>query len=252
VRLVLRIACAVVWISCFGFVSAQAQQAEKLTPEKLMPERLTFGIEWRLIRGGTAVMETKPGEARVKLDSAGLVSTLFKVDDTYTVRYDAPFCAASSLLDAQQGKRHQETSITFDRYLNRATFTLRDVLKNSVIRAEQTEIPSCVHDIVGGIQMMRTLNLEPGQAAQLPISDGRKSAQVRIEAQEREEIQTTAGKFKTIRYEANLFNGVIYMRKGRAFVWLTDDARKLPVQMQLRMSFPLGNVTVTLEKEERP
>ncbi len=251
-RLVLRLARAVLGISSLGLIAAMAQQPEKLTPEKLVPERLTFDIEWRLIRAGKAVMETKPGEARVKLDSAGLVSTLYKVDDLYTVKYDNPFCASSSLLDAQQGKRHQETNITFDRYLNKATFTLRDVMKNSIVRTEQTEIPSCVHDIVGGIQMMRTLNLEPGQSAQLPISDGRKFAQVRIEAQEREDIETPAGKFKTVRYEANLFNGVIYLRKGRVFVWLTDDARKIPVQMRLRMTFPLGNVTLMLEKEERP
>jgi hypothetical protein len=247
VRFVPGIACAALWAGCLSPTFAQAQQTEKQAPEKL-----TFDIEWRLIRAGTAVIETKPGEGRVKLDSAGLVTTLFKVDDTYTVKYDGPYCATSSLLDAQEGKRHRETSITFDRYLNRATFTMRDVLKNAVLNTEQTEIPSCVHEIVGALQTMRTLNLEPGQSAQIPVSDGRKSAQVRVEAQEREEIKTAAGTFKTIRYEANLFNGVIYMRKGRAFIWLSDDARKLPVQMRLRMSFPLGNVNLLLEKEERP
>lgn len=241
-RHVLGIACVAFVTGCFSLVSAQTPPAEKLT----------FEIEWRLIRAGVAVLETKPGEARVKLDSAGLVSALFKVDDTYTVRYEPPYCATSSLLDAQEGKRHRETAITFDRSLGRTTFRLRDVTKNTMLRTEQTAIPSCVHDIIGAIQTMRSLSLEPGQATQLPISDGRKSAQVRVEAQEREEIQTPAGKFKTIRYEASLFNGVIYTRKGRAFIWLTDDARKLPVQMRLRMSFPLGNVSLLLEKEERP
>ncbi len=47
-------------------------------------------------------------------------------------------------------------------------------------------------------------------------------------------------------------NGVIYTRKGRLFVWITDDARHLPVQIQLQMSFPVGTVTLQLEKEEHP
>jgi hypothetical protein len=87
---------------------------------------------------------------------------------------------------------------------------------------------------------------------QLPVSDGRKSAAVKVEAQEREQIKTPAGTFKAVRYEINLLNGVVYSRKGRAFVWLTDDERRLPVQIRLRMSFPLGTVTLDLEKEEHP
>ena len=47
-----------------------------------------------------------------------------------------------------------------------------------------------------------------------------------------------------------LLNGVIYPRKGRVFVWLTDDARRLPVQIRLRMQFPIGTVTLRLQKEE--
>src|SRR5580693_1817214 len=83
-------------------------------------ERLTYDIEWRLIHAGTAVIDAQKTSARLKLESAGLVSTLFKVDDAYGVTYDEPFCATSSTLDAQEGKRHHETRVTFDRAHNRA------------------------------------------------------------------------------------------------------------------------------------
>jgi hypothetical protein len=91
-----------------------------------------------------------------------------------------------------------------------------------------------------------------GQSVQLPVSDGRKSAAVKVEAQERERVITPAGTFNTVRYEVNILNGVIYSRTGRVFVWLTDDERRVPVQIRLRMSFPLGTVTLELEKEEHP
>jgi hypothetical protein len=32
-------------------------------------------------------------------------------------------------------------------------------------------------------------------------------------------------------------------------VWLTDDARHLPVQMRIRMPFVIGTITLQLEKE---
>jgi uncharacterized protein DUF3108 len=214
--------------------------------------KLTYNIEWRLIHAGTAIVEATASEGHVKLESAGLVSALFKVEDTYSVRFDEPFCATSSTLDSREGKRHRETNITFDRARNRATFVERDVLKNMVLRSSQVDIPHCVHDVVGAIFNLRGMHLEPGQSAELPVSDGRRAAQVKIEAQEREPVQTPAGSFNTIRYEANLLNGVVYTRKGRVFVWLSDDSRKIPVQIRLRMQFPISTVTLQLQKEDRP
>ena len=89
-------------------------------------ERLTYDIEWRMIHAGTAVVDAQKTTARLKLDSAGLVSTLFKVNDAYGVTYDEPFCATSSTLDAQEGKRHHETRVTFDRTHNRADAVEKD------------------------------------------------------------------------------------------------------------------------------
>jgi hypothetical protein len=212
--------------------------------------KLSYDVAWRLIHAGDVVIEPKESEGRIKIDSAGLVSTLFKIDNTYTVHYAPSFCATDSLLDSKEGKRHHQTSVAFDRSQNRAVFVERDLLKNEILKSAQTEIPSCVHDVLGGILALRGLTLEPGQSTQLPMSDGRRAAQVKVEAQEREEVTTPAGKFKTIRYEANLMNGVVYARKGRVFVWLTDDAKKTPVQILLRLSFPIGTVTLQLEKEE--
>jgi hypothetical protein len=47
-----------------------------------------------------------------------------------------------------------------------------------------------------------------------------------------------------------LMNGVIYQRKGRVFVWVSDDTRRIPVQIRLRLAFPIGTVTLQLQKEE--
>ncbi len=239
-------------------ISASYLRAEAL-PSGL--ERLTFDVEWRLIHAGIAVIETRPSDARVKLDSAGLVSTLFKVDDTYQALFRdeaqmrSRFCAASTSFDAQEGHRHREVKVSVEPLggdRSRVSYVERDVLRNADIRREQIDATACVHEVVGAIAKLRELNLAPGQAAQLPVTDGRHAAMVRVEAQEREQVKTDAGTFDTIRYEANLMNGVVYARKGRAFIWLTDDARHLPVQIRLRMAFPVGTVTLGLVKDEKP
>jgi len=213
--------------------------------------KLTYDIEWRLIHAGDAVLDLHNSEGRMKLDSAGLVSALFKVDDTYTVHYEPGFCASESLMDSKEGKRHRQTTVTYDRSQNRAAWVERDMLDNDkVLRRAQVDIPHCVHDVLGGILALRGLTLEPGHSTLAPMSDGRRSAQVKVDAQEREDVITPAGTFKTIRYEANMLNGVIYQRKGRVFVWVSDDARRIPVQIRLRLAFPIGTVTLQLQKEE--
>ena len=50
--------------------------------------------------------------ADMNLDSAGMVSSLFKVHDVYSVDYDEPFCASDSVMDSQEGKRHHETTVS--------------------------------------------------------------------------------------------------------------------------------------------
>src|ERR1700690_815929 len=55
----------------------------------------------------TAPADRKP-PAEMKIESAELVPTLFKVRDTYSTDYDEPFCATNSVMDSQEGKRHHE------------------------------------------------------------------------------------------------------------------------------------------------
>ncbi|HUA58325.1 MAG TPA: DUF3108 domain-containing protein, partial [Verrucomicrobiae bacterium] len=182
-------------------------------------ETFYYTIEWRLITAGRAALRWTapaqtggPWQASLHLESVGLVSKLFHVDDDYHVNLSQAFCAQSSQMSSQEGRREHETHIVFDSATHKATYVERDRVKNTVFLAQQTDIPACVHDIIGGLFFLRTLNLEPQQSAEVPMSDGKKSVMARVEAQAREEIKTPAGTFKTIRYEAYLFNNVLYSR----------------------------------------
>lgn len=223
-----------------------------LTAGDSVTERLSYTVEWRLIHAGNAVVETGPTSDTVKLESAGLVSTLYRIQDNYRVQFDSSFCATSSLMDAREGSRHRETAITFDRSRNRAFLTEKDLIRNRVVSKADVQIPACAHDVITALKQLRRTKVDVGKTVQLPVTDGRKAAEVKIEAQEREQVITPAGRFNTVRYEVNLLNGVVYSRTGRVFVWLTDDERRLPVQFRMRMNFPLGTVTLELEKEEHP
>jgi len=209
-------------------------------------ESLQYTVEWRLVTAGKAHLvwsatphHSNPGwQADLHLESTGLVSKLFKVNNDYVSNLESDLCASGSYLKA-------------DRETRKAEYLEKDLDKNTVLNAHEIDIPACVHDVLGGLYELRTLNLQPGQKTQVAVSDGKKSVMARVEAQQREDIKTPAGTFKTIRYEAFLFNDVLYRRYGHLYVWLSDDARKLPVQIRVRLQLAIGTITLQLEKEEK-
>ena len=221
-------------------------------------EIFQYGIDWRLFSAGKAKVEMssapqpRPGyQVNLHLESIGIVSKLFKVEDDYSANLNSAYCAQSLQMTTHEGSRLRDTKITFDGEARKASYLERDRAKNNaVLRAEEIEIPSCVHDVLGGLFFIRTLNLEPGQSTQIPVSDGKKSVMARVEAQAREDVKTPEGTFKTIRYEAYLFDNVIYKRSAHVNVWVSDDRRKLPVQIRVRMTFTIGTITLQMEKHE--
>jgi hypothetical protein len=60
----------------------------------------------------------------------------------------------------------------------------------------------------------------------------------------REELVTPLGRFKTIVIQPLLKSEGIFARTGDMFIWLTDDDRRIPVQMKSKVV--VGSITATL------
>ncbi len=244
----------------FTNAPATGQEAPPVEATNGIPnhEVFDYAIEWRLIPAGSAKLTwtslphsgPAANELRLHLESAGLVSRLFRVEDDYTAAFGQNLCAQNSFLAAHEGSRSKETRVTYDAQQRKANYIEKDLIKN-VTTVHDVEIPPCVHDVLGGLMVLRTLHLEPGNTVQIPISDGKKFVQVKIESQRREDGNTAMGMRKTIRYEVFIFDNVLYKRSGHMHVWLTDDNVRLPVQLQVRLQFTIGTITLKLQKEEK-
>lgn len=260
-------ACAVVLLIALICASSRLTSAtppadqEPVAPSFLAKgaETLHYAVDWRVFDAGTAKLTLTPGnkdgkpqwQSDLKLESSGVIAALFRIEDHYDVHLEDNFCAVNSVFSAQEGKRNRETRVSFDRARGRASYVERDRVKNVIVKAGQTDTPTCVSDVIGAMYKLRTMKLEPGQSARVPVSDGKKSAQVRVDAQAREEVVTKLGKFKTIRYEAFLFNGVLFSRRATLEIWVSDDERRLPVQLRVRLPIIIGTITLQLDKEDR-
>jgi hypothetical protein len=146
-----------------------------------------------------------------------------------------------------EGGRHKETRITYDPVAHKATYLEKDFNKNATV-TQEVAIPSCVHDLIGGLISLRYLRLDPGKTAQIPVSDGKKFVMAKVESQRREQLKTSLGTVNTVLYEIYLFDNVLFRRSGHLHVWITDDERRLPIQLQVRLQFAIGTITFRMEK----
>jgi hypothetical protein len=218
-------------------------------------ESFSFQVEWRLINAGRTELTWNRGPAgyngQLKLYSAGLVSRLYRVNDIYDASGSADLCAQTARLQAEEGNRKRDTTI---RWSGKQSFYKElDLLKKETILEREMEVPPCVHDILAALAKLRSLqSLQPGQSTTIPVSDGKKAVLARVEAQEREKVATKVGTFSAIRYEAFLFNDILFKRNARLLIWISDDARRLPLQFQVRMRIHIGTVNFTLDKVDPP
>lgn len=228
---------------------SHAFPAQESSQQPTSQEILNFGVEWRFIRAGEIHFSLNhPSSAEIRVRSVGLLNNLYKVNDLYRASFGPGYCAMSTHMEAQEGKRRRDTRILFDGEKKVASYLEKDLVKNTVVLSKELDIPACVHDAAGGLQRLRQLNLEPGKSAEIPFSDGKKVVMARVEALARERITTSAGQFECVKYEAFLFNGVVYGRKGRLFLWVSEGNRRVPVQIKIQLPFYVGTITIQLEK----
>jgi hypothetical protein len=210
-------------------------------------EALTYSAEWRLMRSGIARLEFFEERARLNLETVGFAASLYKVKNDYQTSFDDSFCSAHILLNANEGKKRRETKVTFQEPPGKSTLVERDLVAGKVADNRTLDVPPCVHDVIAALAKIRTMRVEKGATLRLPIADGKKSVDARIDALSVEQVKTPAGEFKAQRFEAHLFNNVLYRRKGRLFFWLTEDEKRVPVQIRIQLPFYLGTVTLKLD-----
>ncbi len=127
----MRLTLLVVLLACAPLARPQALPSR---------EKLDYNVEWRLITAGKAEVDwsetgpAQPGwEVRFKLESVGLVSKLFRVDDEYTAMLNPALCARSVRMVTHESNRQRETRMNFDGEARQARFVERNSTNNAVL-----------------------------------------------------------------------------------------------------------------------
>jgi hypothetical protein len=216
-------------------------------------ETLTFSVDWRVFTAGTAVfhLEASGGGSQEKVsataDSIGAVNMLFPVVDRFQSGFDTKTgCSTGFNKQTQEGRRKIASELTFDYGHGKQSEYARNLVKGTATRKE-ANIPACVTDALSAIFYTQSQPLTVGQTVEFPLADAMRTVTVGMKVEGREEIKTPAGTFQTVRVQATADEGIVKNR-GHIWIWYTDDARHLPVQMQARLFW--GTITFHLQSIE--
>jgi hypothetical protein len=215
-------------------------------------QTLSYDVEWRLLTAGTATLrlDTSGGEERVTAtaDSTGVFSVLYPVHDRLDALFDPrTFCSTRITKRTEEGFRRLDTSIRFD-YSRRKSVLQEENLKSGHSKQDENDVPGCVTDVISGVFYLGSRVLQVGQTYTFPLNDGGKTNDVRARVEAREEIKTPAGNFHTLRVQPEATSGVV-RNKGRIWIWYSDDASHIPVQMRARLFW--GTITFRLTRIQK-
>lgn len=186
-------------------------------------------------------------EIKADVTSKGFFPKLFgvKVQDRFSSvvsSIDMGLHDSSKIIE--EGKIRREQKSVIDRDSGSVTFTERDLTDaKAEPKVKQTASPAWIQDMLSACYFVRTQKLNEGDVIPIPISDGGQIYNIEVIVGKREQVKVDAGKFKTVKLNAKIFDGRYIKRSGEMFLWMSDDAKRIPVRAKIKTS----GATVTVE-----
>ncbi|HEX8423256.1 MAG TPA: DUF3108 domain-containing protein [Pyrinomonadaceae bacterium] len=201
----------------------------------------------------TAPPASPPANLVFKADAVakGWFRKLFGIDFHYnseSVVEPETFRILTSTTRDEQGKRLRTSEAVFDRTHNLLTWTQRNPHDpQAAPRVVTTPLQNASHDLISAIYFLRTQTLEPGRTFELDISDSGAVYRIPVKVGARKRMKSVVGRVQTVRVDIEIFGAErLIDRKGEMTLWITDDARRLPVRA--RIDTDIGTLDITLKK----
>jgi len=225
-------------LSCLNAATA-GETAGPLTTPFPSGERLTYDISWLSISAGKAVMEvageTTTGDRPVlrlvtTAQSSPMVTKFYPVDNRVESKVDlTTFLPQHMTFRRREGKRKNDFDYTFHHQEGTVT-----AVKDGV--SDVLQIPSDAQDAISCLYFVRkSLALTPGTSLTMNVHHDKKNYKLEVRVETIETVEGPWGKGDAARVLVVMpFQG-IFLNQGNLRVWLTTDARRIPVRMKAKV-----------------
>ena len=188
-----------------------------------------------------------------EVKSKGFLTRLFNLNFNEVVESivePLTFTVKKTTILDEQGKRVRKTESTFDTSKGTMTWTLRDPNNpGSEPRQAITEFSGTqLQDVLSAIYFIRSKPLEVGKSFDISIGDGGRIYTIPVKVVEKKRMKTVLGRVDALRVSAELFGPqrLIDDEKGEFVIWVTNDARHIPVSGQVKTDY--GTFDIKLKR----
>jgi len=148
----------------------------------------------------------------------------------------------------EQGNRVRDSEAVFDYANRKVTFVETD--PNDTARPPYrvaSPIETGTQDLISAVYSIRGFPLEVGKTFDILVSDSGLIYKIPIRVTAREQQKSILGKVWCFRVEPEVFGEKrLIEQKGSMIIWITDDARRLPVRAQINAA--IGRIEVKLKE----
>ncbi|MBN1825942.1 MAG: DUF3108 domain-containing protein [Candidatus Eisenbacteria bacterium] len=205
-------------------------------------EKLTYSIEYGIIKAGTAELTTE----RDADDSTLVFSTqartnsffdvFFKVRDRVVSRVDPKgFVSLRFEKSLREGKYEDDEMVIFDRERMVAVYD----------DGKETPLAPDARDVLAAFFDLRTRRLVIGAEIPLVYHSSKKNWPITVKVHNVETVKTPAGEFRCIRIEPRLKSVGVFKQTGRLQIWITADSRRMPVKLESKVVFGAFEAVLT-------
>jgi hypothetical protein len=219
-------------------------------------EKIALRISYAHILAGRAWMSVARGthldrpalEFVAEAKSQGFFAWLFRfrVEDRTVARWDpAGGCSLSIEKHLREGRAERDQLVTFDP-------AGRARIEDRKVQQKEFELQPCTLDVLSAFFVTRVQGVPEQGQLELPVFDNGKHYRLGVRFLGRETLdlpRPLGPRVRTVVIEPQLVQGTgLFVKEGRLKIWLTDDARRIPVR--LRSKVAIGSVSAELESYE--
>lgn len=213
-------------------------------------EKLTFAVQYGNVTAGYATLSIpevldiggRPvfhvvGEAKTH----PFFETFFKVRDRLETNIDVDYAISWRYeKHLHEGGYIADASYDYDQ---------RAGMIREPAKGKEAPMPISSQDVLSCFYWFRTQPMEIGSEATVQVTaDDMKSYGLKVDVLRKERVKTLAGEFDCVVVQPHLTFQGVFQQKGEVFIWLTDDARRIPVMV--RSKIVIGSININLQDAE--
>ncbi len=229
-------------------------RAERPVPFKA-GEALTYDVTWsNFLTAGTAtvtVREKRPSfgseayhivaEGKPSALLAALYPVYYKADTLLETRTLLPQRGA---IYSSEGDRRRLRETRFDHAARRARYSVQGGDPLAAMSSDETPLPPQTQDPLSAVFVIRAMPMTPGTTVTLPVAMNGTVKKLQVVFGQREQVRTGIGELPAWRIVPTFVEGADESDGKGLVLWISDDARRLPLKLQGEM--PMGAFVLTL------